>query len=240
MTILFRKWSTHNRDVFTCLICSLNQELEESEEQKSAMSNSDKVENATESKLLPGISLDLQEVEKQDSPNVCGERKSAVQDLNVEDADEISEISSTPSDEFAACVVEDSEEICETQDDDECQSSANHQDKAASFDQVANSKTTSLPSEHMLNVGLAHCVVSGSPPKTPVVKVNFGCPYQDGVVKRALSSKESNFIEITDSVESETPLISDTKERMSAKRPRHMLLEEEEPLRKRFETILID
>lgn len=201
----------------------------------------DKVENASESKLLPGISLDLQEDEKQDSPHVSGDLKSAVQDLDVEDSDEISEISSNPSDEFAACVVEDSEEICDTQDDDECQSSANHRNEAAFFDQAANSiATTSFPSEHMLNVGLAHCVVRASEekqPKTPVVKVNSGCPYQDVVVTRVLSNQESNFIEITDSLERHTP---DTKERMSAKRPRPLVLEEEEPLHKRFETILID
>lgn len=216
------------------------EEHEEYEEQKSAILYCDKVQNATESKLLPGISVDLQEVEKQDSLYVNGDRKFAVLDLDVEDSDEIS---STSSDEFAACVVEDSVEIHETQDDNECQSSANHQNEAASSEEVANSiATTSLPSEYMLNVGLAQCVVSAAEekqPRTPGVKVDFGCPYQQGV-KRALSNEESNFIEIIDSVERHTLLISDTKERMSAKRPKHMLPEEKEPLHKRFGTIVID
>ncbi|KAK1359169.1 putative ubiquitin-like-specific protease 2B [Heracleum sosnowskyi] len=207
------------------------EELEESEEQKSAMSYCDKVQNATELKLLPGISVDLQEVKKQDNPHVSGDRTSAVLDLDVEDSDEIS---STPSDEFAECVVEDSEEIRETHDDSECQSSPNHQTRTASSDQVVNSTATiSLPIEYMLNVGLAHCVRIASPerqPKTPGVKVDFGSPYQQGV-KRALSNQESNFIEIND---------SDSKERMSAKRPRHVLLEEVEPLHKKLEAIVID
>ncbi|KAL8097368.1 hypothetical protein AgCh_030488 [Apium graveolens] len=226
------------------------EELEDSEEQNSAMSYCDKVPNATGSKLLAGIPVDLQEVEKQDNPHVSRDWKSAVLDLDVEDSDEIS---STQRDEFAACVVEDSEEIPETQGGDECQSSANHQNEAASSEKVANSTaTTFFPSEHTLNVGLAHYVFSASDEKqlkTPGVKVDLGCPYQQGV-KHTLSNLEFNQMEITDSaerhaleiidyVERHAPLNSDTKERMSAKRPRHMLLEEEEPLRKRFETVVV-
>ena len=88
------------------------------------MSNWDKELNATESKLLPGISVDFQEVEKQDNILVSGDQISAVLDLDVEEFDKMSAVPSTPtpSDEFADCVVEDSEEICETQDDDDvCQ-----------------------------------------------------------------------------------------------------------------------
>lgn len=226
--------------MYLSVLFSLKQEHEEFEEQKSAMSYCYEEHNATKSKLLSGISVDIQEVKKQDNLHVSGDQKSAVLDLDVEGYDEIS---STPSDEFAGCVAEDSEEICETIDDDDCQSAANHQDKSASFDQVTNSiATTFLPLEHMLNDGLAHCVVSASEekqPKTPGVKANFGCPYQQGVLC-TLSNQESNLIEITDSVERHAPLISDTKEQMSVKRPRHMLLEEEEPLHKRFQTIVID
>ncbi|WOH04856.1 hypothetical protein DCAR_0624268 [Daucus carota subsp. sativus] len=226
-------------------IMSPIEEHEESEEQETAMSNWDKELNATESKLLPGISVDFQEVEKQDNILVSGDQISAVLDLDVEEFDKMSAVPSTPtpSDEFADCVVEDSEEICETQDDDDvCQRSANHQNKASSFNQVANSVATSLPSESMLNDGLANCVVGASEEKkfmTPWLKAKFGCAYQQEVTA-VLSSEESNFIEITDSGERHTSLTSDAEERMSAKRPRNMLLEEEEPLRKRFQTIVID
>lgn len=174
---------------------------------------------------------------------MSGDHKPELLDSDPEEVQDIYECSSTSSDEFAACVVEDSQEIIGTQDANECQGSANEGDKCASSDQEANSITvTRLPADQMPSDGLAACVISDSEeeqPESPGINVKCGSSSHQGDDTIALPNQKANFIDITDSTEGHSP-VYEIKERRAAKRPRAMVLEGESPLAKRLQMIMLD
>lgn len=231
------------------------EECEEADDPTSATSYRAKELKATESQLPPGNYVNCEEVEiPPETIPICGpkpllelqvsgDRKPELLDSDPEEDKDIYECSSTSSDEFVTCVVEDSQEIIGTQDANECQGSAIERDKCVSSDQEANSvAVTRLPADQMPSDGLEACVISDSEeeqPESPGINVKCGSSSHQVDDTIALPNQKANFIQITDSTEGHSP-VSVIKGRRAAKRPRAMVLEGELPLSKRPHMIMLD
>lgn len=161
-----------------------------------------------------------------------------LQRLDTEKDKDIDECSSSSSDDYAAFVVDDSEEI-EAQDTKEGQNS----DTCASSDQEEESVAATCPRTDRMPTNVhAAFVVSDSEDELvelpgigvkPVVSSHQG---DDTIV---LPNQKAGFIDITESAEAHIP-VSEIKEQRGKKRWRSMLVGEESPLAKRLQMITID